>query len=144
MQCKVCLSNQAKLRISPGPTIFTGKYWLVEHCYPSQTAGRLVIALKRHVHALHELTTEEYIEFAKILELTISSLHACYLSDVEYCACFSEQPGFEHIHFHIIPRGTERTVKGPQFMQTNGPQLSDDEVIQTISMLLPYFNRSIA
>ena len=66
MECWTCKSNTGEKRISPGPTIFEGEYWLVEHAYPVKTIGWLVIVLKRHAEALHELTPEEFAELAQI------------------------------------------------------------------------------
>ena len=54
--CLTCLSNNGIRRISPGETIYSGKYWNVEHAYPSALLGWLVIVLKRHTGKLHELT----------------------------------------------------------------------------------------
>ena len=62
MECWTCKSNIGEKRISPGPTIFEGQSWLVEHAYPVKTIGWIVIVLKRHAEALHELTIEEFIE----------------------------------------------------------------------------------
>ncbi len=35
MTCLTCLSNSGAKRISPGPTIYAGAYWYVEHAYPT-------------------------------------------------------------------------------------------------------------
>jgi len=60
--CKTCLSNSGEERVSPGPTIYKGDHWVVEHAYPTALEGWLVIATKRHVVALHELTPAEWQE----------------------------------------------------------------------------------
>ncbi len=44
-------SLSGEQRISPGPTIYESRYWLVEHAYPCRMLGWLVIVLKRHVIA---------------------------------------------------------------------------------------------
>ncbi len=74
MECWTCKSNSGEKRISPGATIFEGKYWLVEHAYPVKIIGWLVIVLKRHTEALHELTIEEFAELAQIQAKLIMSL----------------------------------------------------------------------
>ena len=53
--CHTCESNSGEKRISPGCQIYSGQYWLVEHAYPSDLVGWLVIVLKRHCEKLHEL-----------------------------------------------------------------------------------------
>src|SRR5512135_1177493 len=75
MECWTCRSNSGEQRISPGPTIFEGKYWFVEHAYPVKVLGWLVIVLKRHAEALHELAAEEFTELAQIQARVIPLLH---------------------------------------------------------------------
>ena len=103
-QCRSCLGLKGTPRISPGPPIHVGEFWQVEHAYPSRLVGWLVIALRRHAVALHELTSAEFIEFGAILERTVRALHDTLGTAKEYVACYAEQQGFEHIHFHVVPR----------------------------------------
>ena len=88
MECWTCQSNSGEKRISPGPTIFEGQYWLVEHAYPVKTIGWLVMVLKRHVEELH--------------------------CEKEYVSCYAEQEHFQHIHFHVFakPPGLPDELKG--------------------------------
>jgi diadenosine tetraphosphate (Ap4A) HIT family hydrolase len=65
----------------------------VEHAYPSKLVGWLVIALRRHATALHELTPSEFAELGQLLERTVRVLHQALGTG-----------GFEHIHFHVVPR----------------------------------------
>ena len=46
--CYTCRSISGEQRISPGPIIYEGRCWLIEHAYPTQLKGWLVIVLKRH------------------------------------------------------------------------------------------------
>jgi diadenosine tetraphosphate (Ap4A) HIT family hydrolase len=66
MECLSCRSISGEKRISPGPVIYEGTYWLVDHAYPTSHLGWLVIVLKRHAEALHELSREEFAELAEI------------------------------------------------------------------------------
>jgi diadenosine tetraphosphate (Ap4A) HIT family hydrolase len=104
MECWTCKSNTGEKRISPGPTIFEGQYWQVEHAYPVKTVGWLVIVLKRHEEALHELTTEEFIELAeiqaKLTKVLFEELHC----EKEYISCYAEAEHFYHIHFHVFAK----------------------------------------
>lgn len=114
MECWTCKSNSGERRISPGPTIFEGKYWLVEHAYPVKTIGWLVIVLKRHTEALHELTAEEFAELAqiqwKLIKVLFEELHC----EKEYVSCYAEHEHFGHIHFHVFakPPGLPDELKG--------------------------------
>lgn len=107
MECLSCKGLEGNPRISPGPPIHVGKYWQVEHAYPSKLVGWLVIALRRHATALHQLTAAEFAELGPLLERTVCLLHAATESVKEYVACYAEAPGFEHIHFHVVPRSAD-------------------------------------
>ena len=114
MECLTCKSNTGEKRISPGPTIFEGRYWLVEHAYPIKIIGWIVIVLKRHAEALHELTTEEFIELAQIQARLIPLLHEELHCEKEYVSCYAEMEHFQHIHFHVFARpvGISDELKG--------------------------------
>jgi len=105
--CKSCAGLQGSPRISPGPPILVGEYWQVEHAYPSKLLGWLVIVLRRHAVALHELSHGEFAEFGSLLERTVRVLHEVLGPAKEYVACYAEQQGFEHIHFHVVPRAAD-------------------------------------
>jgi diadenosine tetraphosphate (Ap4A) HIT family hydrolase len=104
MECWTCKSNSGEKRISPGPTIFEGKYWLVEHAYPVKVIGWIVIVLKRHAEALHELTAEEFAELGQIQARLIPLLHEELHCEKEYISCYAEMEHFRHIHIHVFAR----------------------------------------
>lgn len=104
MECLACKSISGEKRISPGPIIYKGKYWVVDHAYPTKLLGWLVIVLKGHKEALHELTKEEFRELFILQEKTVKFLFKELHSEKEYIACFSERKLFKHLHFHIIPK----------------------------------------
>jgi diadenosine tetraphosphate (Ap4A) HIT family hydrolase len=104
MECWTCKSNTGENRISPGATIFEGKYWLVEHAYPVKTTGWLVVVLKRHAEALHELTTEEFAELAQIQAKLVHFLYEELHCEKEYISCYAETEHFYHIHFHVFAK----------------------------------------
>jgi diadenosine tetraphosphate (Ap4A) HIT family hydrolase len=102
--CRVCRSISGEARISPGPAVFDGCYWSLEHAYPTRLPGWLVIVLKRHAEALHELSVEEFQELATIQAQAARVLHHELGCAKEYMACFAEMQGFAHLHIHVIPR----------------------------------------
>ena len=104
MECWTCKSNTGEKQISPGPTIFEGKYWFVEHAYPVKVIGWIVIVLKRHAEALHELTTEEFTELAQIQAKLIPLLHEELRCEKEYISCYAEMEHFRHIHIHVFAK----------------------------------------
>lgn len=104
LECLTCKSISGERRISPGPTIYEGRHWLVEHAYPCGMKGWLVLVLKRHVEALHDLTPEEFAEPGELQGRSATALHRVLGCEKEYAACFAEAQGFNHIHFHIVAR----------------------------------------
>ncbi len=101
--CLSCLGLAGIPRVSPGPPVYVGRHWQVEHAYPSKMVGWLVIVLRRHAIALHELSRDEFTELGTVLELAVRILHEKLGSAKEYAACYAEAKGFEHIHFHVVP-----------------------------------------
>jgi diadenosine tetraphosphate (Ap4A) HIT family hydrolase len=114
MECLTCKSNSGEKRISPGPTIFEGKYWFVEHAYPVKRIGWLVIVLKRHAEALHELSAEEFTELGQIQSRITCLLFQELHPQKEYVICFGEAEHFAHIHFHVFakPHDLPEELKG--------------------------------
>lgn len=80
---------------------------MIEHAYPARLRGWLVIVLKRHAEALHELTREEFSELGELQALAVRLLHETLDSAKEYSVCFAEKEGFQHIHFHIVARSRD-------------------------------------
>jgi diadenosine tetraphosphate (Ap4A) HIT family hydrolase len=115
MECLSCRSISGEKRISPGPIIYEGTYWLVDHAYPTSHLGWLVIVLKRHAEALHELSREEFAELAEIQYKLAQVMRQDPHVEKEYLACFAESPGFSHIHIHFVPRpkNLPAELKGP-------------------------------
>ena len=115
MDCYTCLSTSGQRRISPGPTIYEGEYWLVEHAYPCSMIGWLVLVLKRHLEALHELSAEEFAELADLQHRTARILHEELDCQKEYLACYAEAEGFSHVHIHVVakPHDLPDELRGP-------------------------------
>jgi diadenosine tetraphosphate (Ap4A) HIT family hydrolase len=92
--CLTCLSLNGERRISPGPFVYEGKHWIVDHAYPTRHLGWLVILPKRHVEALHELTREEFQELAEIEYRLVQVMHSDPEVQKEYLMCFAEVKAF--------------------------------------------------
>jgi diadenosine tetraphosphate (Ap4A) HIT family hydrolase len=107
MDCLTCQSISGERRISPGPTIHEGQYWYVEHAYPCRLKGWLVLALKCHVEALHELTEAEFLELGALQFRLARLLRDELECQKEYAICPAEAPGFQHVHVHFVPRARD-------------------------------------
>jgi len=139
--CYSCESNNGNKRISPGISIYEGKYWVVEHAYPSGLLGWIVIVLKRHCEELHNLIKDEWNELASIQYELIKAMNIELKSSREYIACFAEIKGFKHIHFHVIPKTTKyneenKGTKAFQYLKAEGNErISDKEVIEFCKLM---------
>ena len=82
--------------------------------YLKGNTGWLVLVLKRHAEALHELTIEEFAELAEIQAKTIHLLYEELHCEKEYISCFAEAEHFAHIHFHVFakPQDFPKELKG--------------------------------
>jgi diadenosine tetraphosphate (Ap4A) HIT family hydrolase len=116
MECLSCRSVSGEKRISPGPYIHEGNYWLVDHAYPASLKGWLVIVLRRHVEALHELSQEEFSELADIQYKLAQVMRTDAFTEKEYMMCFAEGENFHHIHIHFVakPENLPAEAKGPR------------------------------
>ncbi|MEO6458764.1 MAG: hypothetical protein ABIO92_10925 [Chloroflexia bacterium] len=116
MECYSCKSNSGERRISPGPTIYEGEYWYVEHAYPVRMKGWLVLVLKRHAEALHELSAEEFVELGVLQGAVTKLLHAEIGTQKEYTMCFAEADHFNHVHLHVVAKAHDlpHELRGPR------------------------------
>lgn len=124
-ECLVCRANSGAERISPGPPIHEGEFWVVEHAYPSALLGWLVIVLKRHAEALHDLTREEGEELGLFQWAVAGALGSETHCVKEYSVLFAETPGFSHVHFHLVPRAAALSPEkrgGRIFSFLNAPE----------------------
>ena len=135
MDCYSCLSLSGEKRISPGPIIAESSFWVVEHAYPTSLKGWLVIVLKRHAEALHELSQEEFAELAQIQYRLAQILGQYAQTEKEYMLCLAEAEHFHHIHIHFVARSKDLPLEAQGqrvFSQLNTDEqrsLSPEEVI---------------
>lgn len=115
VDCASCRSLQGIKRVSPGPDIYTGRYWVVEHAYPTRYRGWLIMVLKRHAEALHDLTKEEFIELGEIQYKLVKAMEQGENVAKEYIMCHAETERFAHVHIHVVPKMTftPDIFKGP-------------------------------
>jgi diadenosine tetraphosphate (Ap4A) HIT family hydrolase len=144
--CRTCRSISGEDPISPGGRIAEGSSWIVEHAYPTSLRGWVVIVLRRHAEALHELTPEEFTELATLQDAVAGALRAETGCVKEYVACFAEAEGFSHLHLHVIPRGADipADLVGPKVFGYLGAEGALDEavVIETSARLRELVSRS--
>ena len=115
-ECWSCPSLSGAQRISPGHFIHEGRYWMVDHAYPTRLLGWLVLVLKRHAEALHDLSAEEMAEMGDLIRRSCQVLREVARYQKEYVSLYAEAPHFAHLHFHIIPRAADLpdNLRGPR------------------------------
>jgi diadenosine tetraphosphate (Ap4A) HIT family hydrolase len=116
VECWSCPSLTGERRISPGPFIHEGRYWVVDHAYPTRLPGWLVLVLKRHAEALHDLSAEEMAEMGDLIRRSCLVLREVTGCQKEYVSLYAEAPHFAHLHVHIVPRAADlpADLRGPR------------------------------
>jgi diadenosine tetraphosphate (Ap4A) HIT family hydrolase len=74
------------------------------HSYNTALPGWLVIVARRHIEAIHELTTEEAVELGVLIRqvsVALKDVTGCLKT---YVIQFAEAAEHPHVHFHIVPR----------------------------------------
>lgn len=146
MECLTCLNLSGERRISPGPFIYQGTYWVVDHAYPTTHLGWLVVLPKRHVEALHELTKEEFQELAEIEYRLVQVMHSDPTVQKEYLMCFAEGEGFHHVHFHVVPKPADLPAeqRGPRIFARIAIGKEQALPAETITAFCEEFSRKLA
>src|SRR3989344_1851301 len=103
MDCQICSWISSKS--FPLGVIYEGKNWAINHVYPTQIKGWLVLSTKRHIEAFHELLEEESLELASLLNIISKILRQKTKCKKEYI--LSSNEGWNHLHFHIVPRAND-------------------------------------
>ncbi|HEU4783942.1 MAG TPA: HIT family protein [Ktedonobacterales bacterium] len=116
VSCYSCEALRGERHISPAEHIYDGRYWIVDHAWPTALVGWVVLVLRRHAAALHELTADEFAEMGALLARTARALHMETGCAKEYLACFAEADHFQHVHMHVVPRASDlpHELQGPR------------------------------
>jgi diadenosine tetraphosphate (Ap4A) HIT family hydrolase len=88
----------------PWDCIQRTEFWDIVHSYDTALPGWLVIVARRHIEALHELTTPEAVELGLLIRqvsLALRDVTGCLKT---YVIQFAEAAEHPHVHFHIVPR----------------------------------------
>lgn len=103
--CHVCEVNaefeQGTLPLSQ--RVAHDAHWRVGHAFV-RLPGWLFLTPRRHVRTIAELTDAEAVtlgvwqaRLSRALQATTGCTHT-------YVAQFAEREGFQHVHFHVLPR----------------------------------------
>ena len=114
--CLSCAGNAAPADLPPRERVYVGPTWRVAHAFGTSLPGWLVVVPRRHVIALDELTAAEAADLGPLLRALTAAMRAVLGCSKTYVALFAEAEGFEHVHFHVVPRGPDLdpALRGPR------------------------------
>ena len=127
MDCLTCAAGEGRVSLSLVPSLAVTEHWRVEQGHPTKVPGWLVVVLRRHAPALHDLTAEEWADLATVLAAACEAHRRVVGAEKEYVMQFAEAEGHQHVHFHVVPRLAEwpPELKGPRAMEALGAAASD-------------------
>jgi diadenosine tetraphosphate (Ap4A) HIT family hydrolase len=104
IQCFNC-AYQARVDRPPRENVWTvGDNWRVALAFNSSLEGWSVVIPTRHIESLDELTDEESASLGVLLRDLTRALKAVTGCQKTYVMLLAEMPGFNHVHFHVVPR----------------------------------------
>ena len=131
MDCMICdiASGKGKL-----PLIYEGKYWIVNHVYPSQIKGWLALSIKNHKTAFHKISEKEIEELSSLILKLTKLLKKTTNCKKEYI--LSSNECVEHFHFHIVPRAKDLKKEwiGPKIY--NAIRIKEEDSISNDELIL--------
>ena len=101
--CHTCELNAQVDDLPLRERLYMNDDWRVAHGW-SSLPGWLVVALRRHAEALHELTAGEAASLGPILRAASVALKGAVGCEKTYVILFAEHPRYPHVHLHVVPR----------------------------------------
>jgi diadenosine tetraphosphate (Ap4A) HIT family hydrolase len=114
-------------------SILRTEYWDVVHSYDTSLEGWLVLILRRHVTAVAGLTPEEAVECGQLQRQVSIAIAEAVDCERTYVAQFTEAAAHPHLHYHIIPRGSDMPddARGPNVFFRHLGRPEDERVPET-------------
>ena len=111
MNCKICELKNQKIPF----LIFESEFFRIRHSeLEKNSPGYLYLEPKKHIENFTEFTTNEYIDYAKCLQIGMNWIEKNLKPKKIYLVTISE--AVPHIHFHLVPRFTNEE-KGFIFLE---------------------------
>ncbi|HUD69784.1 MAG TPA: HIT domain-containing protein [Acidimicrobiales bacterium] len=94
---------------SPAPRdrIVATSRFVVAHAFNANLEGWLVVLPRRHVVSLDQFDDVETAELGPLLRGVTAALMATTGCEKTYVLLLAEMEGFQHVHFHVVPRGPD-------------------------------------
>lgn len=112
MSCFYCEKDASLLRLMALVCSLTASdvYLVRDQTYK----GRCVVAYRKHLSDLHELSVEEQAAFLRDLCAVCSALASVYHPDKINLAVYGDK--LPHLHFHVVPKYANGTDFGDPFV----------------------------
>jgi diadenosine tetraphosphate (Ap4A) HIT family hydrolase len=81
--------------------------FVVAHAFNANLEGWLVVLPKRHVVSIDQFDDVEAAELGPLLRAVTAALRATTGCTKTYVLLLAEMAGFQHVHFHVVPRGPD-------------------------------------
>lgn len=114
--CLTCADLTNSKRLTLCRELLKSRYWRLVHKRDSPILGWLVLTLNYHKKSLVDLSHEEWGELIVIFPNVTNILKNVCQAEKVYITHFAEKPGYEHVHWHIIPitENHPRQYRGPK------------------------------
>lgn len=103
VQCFNC-AYEARGDFAVRESVWRSGEWRVALAFNSSLEGWAVVIPRRHVESLDELSIEESSALGVLLRDLTSALKTVTGCAKTYVMMLAEMPGFNHVHFHVVPR----------------------------------------
>jgi diadenosine tetraphosphate (Ap4A) HIT family hydrolase len=144
--CLTCEAGEGRLQLALVPSLAVTDHWRVEQGHPSKVRGWLVVVLRRHAPALHDLTADEWSDLGTVLAAVCQAHRDVVGAEKEYVMQFAEAPGHQHVHVHVVPRLPEwpPELSGPRAMESLGAKVADPLTLEEVGPTLHALRRELA
>ena len=107
--CRTCelVARRDRGEAPPWDSIHRTDHWDVVHALDTSLDGWVVLAARRHVAALADLTDAEAAEMGPLIRDVSAALHEVTGCTKTYLAQFAEHPDHPHVHLHLVPRAVD-------------------------------------
>jgi len=108
-------------------------YLFKEQSHP----GRVIVAHKKHVSEIVELTAEERAAYMEDINHVAEAIHKAFNPDKVNYGAYGDTG--HHLHFHLVPKYKDQYEWGGTFAMNPGEKtLSDEEYAKMIEELKKY------
>ncbi len=103
-QCLSCWQNDHIAELGITESILITASWRLALAFNTTLPGWLVLLPRTHLTGLDAISDEASSELGPLLRAATGVLIEVVGCERTYVMQFSEAAGFEHLHFHIVPR----------------------------------------